>query len=144
MASGGGSPMPGRDLAWKYSSLVEGNINRTICNLCGLLLKSGGIMRFKFHLTYNDPHNNTKKCPRVPPEVKEEIRLMVHDKNKAKVKKTADIQEICAQLRGTMWASDTHLIDEDVEDEVVYMYLTNMHPNKRDAYQSVVCASKVT
>ena len=80
----------------------------------------------------------------MPPEVKEEIRLMVHDKNKAKVKKTADIQEICAQLRGTMWASDTHLIDEDVEDEVVYMYLTNMHPNKRDAYQSVVCASKVT
>ena len=55
-------------------------------------MKSGGITRFKFHLTHNDPHNNTKKCPRVPPEVKEEIQLLVHDKNKAKAKKVADIK----------------------------------------------------
>ncbi|KAL6331599.1 hypothetical protein AAG906_011539 [Vitis piasezkii] len=99
-------------------------------------MKSGGITRFKFHLMYNDPHNNTKKCPRVPPEVKEETRLMVRDKNKAKAKKIADIQEIHAQLRGTMGASDTHLIDEDdddedVEDEDVYMYSTNMHSVSR-------------
>ena len=43
MASGGGSPMPGRDLAWKYCSPVEENRNVTICNFCGLLMKSGGI-----------------------------------------------------------------------------------------------------
>ena len=71
--SGGGPPMPGHDPAWKYCSLVEGNRNETIYNFCGLLMKSGGITRFKFHLTHNDPHNNTKKCIRVPPEVKEEI-----------------------------------------------------------------------
>ena len=106
-------------------------------------------MRFKFHLMHNDLHNNTKKCPRVPPEVKEGIRLMVHDKNKAKVKKIADIQEIRAQSRGTTGASDTHLIDEDdddedAKDEDVYMYPADMHPDERDAYRSGVCASKAT
>ena len=71
--SGGGSPIPGQDLAQKYCSPIEKNINGTICNLCGLLMKSGGITRFKFHLTHKDPHNNTKKCRRVLPEVKEDI-----------------------------------------------------------------------
>ncbi|KAL6330663.1 hypothetical protein AAG906_003274 [Vitis piasezkii] len=41
MASGGGLPMPRRDPTWKYCSLVEGNRNGTICNFCGLLMKSG-------------------------------------------------------------------------------------------------------
>ena len=44
-------------------------------------MKSGSITGFKFHFTHKDPHNNTKKCPRVPLEVKEEIRSMMHDKN---------------------------------------------------------------
>ena len=83
---------------------------------------------------HKDPYNNTKKCPRVPPEVKEEIRSMVHDKTKAKTKKVVDIQEIHAQLHDTMGANDTQLIDEDVEDQDVYMYPTNMHPDERDAY----------
>ena len=112
-------------------------------------MKSGGITRFKFHLTHNDPHNNTKKCPRVSLKVKEEIRLLVHEKNKAKAKKAANIQEIRAQLRGTMGTRDTHLIDkndddEDVEDEDVYRYPIDMHLDERDAYQSVVHASKAS
>ena len=112
-------------------------------------MKSGGITQFKFHLTHNDPHNNTKKCPRVPPEVKEDIQLLVHDKNKAKTKKTVDIQEIRAQLHGTMGTCDTHLIDEDdddddAEDEDVYMYSTYMHSDERDAYRSAVRASKAS
>ena len=45
---GGGSGMFGRDVAWKYCSPVEGNRNETICNFCGLLMKSGGISRFKY------------------------------------------------------------------------------------------------
>ena len=32
--------------------------------------KSGGITHLKFHLSHTDPHSNTKKCPNVPPEVK--------------------------------------------------------------------------
>ena len=82
IASEGGFAMSGRDPAWKYCSPIEGNRNGTLCNSCGLIMKSGGITRFNSHLMCKDPHNNTKKCPRVPPEVKEEIRLLVHDKKK--------------------------------------------------------------
>ena len=44
----------------------------------------------------------------------------------------------------------THLVneddddDEDAEDEDVYMYPTDMHPDERDAYRSVVRASKAS
>ncbi|RVW92896.1 hypothetical protein CK203_040495 [Vitis vinifera] len=46
-----------------------------------------------------------------------------------------------------MGTHDTHLVDEndddeDVEDEDVYMYPTDMHPDERDAYRSAVRASK--
>ncbi|RVW22552.1 hypothetical protein CK203_105655 [Vitis vinifera] len=100
-------------------------------------MKSGGMMRFKSHLTHKDPHNNTKKCPRVPPEVKEEIRLLVHDKQKAKAKKNVDIEDIRSQFCGTMGTHHTHLVnedddDEDAEDEDVYIYPTDMHPDERD------------
>ncbi|KAL6345769.1 hypothetical protein AAG906_017519 [Vitis piasezkii] len=149
MASEGGSAVPGRDPAWKYCLPIEGNRNGTICNFCGLVMKSGGITRFKSHLMHKDPHNNTKKCPRVPPEVKEEIRLLVHDKQKAKAKKNADIEEIRSQLRGTMGTHHTHLVNEDdddenAEDEDVYMYPIDMHPDERDAYRSAVRASKAS
>ncbi|RVW88271.1 hypothetical protein CK203_038651 [Vitis vinifera] len=149
MASEGGSAMPGRDPAWKYCSPIEGNRNGTICNFYELVMKNGGIMRFKSHLTHKDPHNNTKKCPRVPPEVKEEIRSLVHDKKKARAKKNANIEDIRSQLRGTMGTHHTHLVnedddDEDTEDEDVYMYPTDMHPDERDAYRSVISASKAS
>ena len=69
-------------------------------------------------------------------------------KTKAKAKKVIDIQEICAQLCGTIGASDTHLIDEDddddddVNDQDVYMYPIDMHPNEWDAYRYAICALK--
>ena len=107
-------------------------------------MKSGGITRFKSHLTYKNPHNNTKKCSRVPPEVKEEIRLLVHDKQKAKAKKNADIEDIRSQLRGTMGTHHTHLVNEDAENEDVYMYSTDMRPDEWDAYRSGVHGSKST
>ncbi|RVX06633.1 hypothetical protein CK203_029523 [Vitis vinifera] len=67
----------------------------------------------------------------------------------AKAKKNADIEEIRSQLRGTMGTHHTHLVnedddDEDAEDEDVYMYPTDMHPDERDAYRSVVRASKAS
>ena len=68
-------------------------------------------------------------------------------KTKAKAKKVIDIQEICAQLCGTIGVSDTHLIDEDdddedVDDQDVYMYPIDMHPNEWDAYRYAICALK--
>ena len=74
---------------------------------------------------------------------------MVYNKTKAKANKVANIQEIRAKLCGSMGVGDTHLInedddDEDVEDQDVYMYPTNMHPDEWYAHRSVVCASKAT
>ena len=65
------------DLDYKYCSPLEGNRNGTICNFCELVMKSGDISRFKYHLAHRDPNNNTKKCLSVPPEVKEEIRSQI-------------------------------------------------------------------
>ena len=74
---------------------------------------------------------------------------MVYNKTKAKANKVANIQEIRAKLCGSMGVGDTHLInedddDEDVEDQDVYMYPTNMHPDEWSAHRSAVCASKAT
>ena len=43
----------------------------------------------------------------MPPEVKEEIREILHEKSKAKENKTAHIEEIKDQLHGTMGAIHT-------------------------------------
>ncbi len=62
-----------RDPAWKYCLPLEGNKNGTRCKFCNLVLQGGGITRFKFHLTDADPRKNSKKCEKVPPEVRAEI-----------------------------------------------------------------------
>ena len=130
MASGSES----RDHAWRYCTPLEGHKNGTICNYCDLSIKSGGITRLKFHLSHTDPHSNTKKCPNVPPEVKQEMKQFLEHKNKEKSKKAADMEEIRAELRGTMGGKRHTLFDDDEEDEEgdedVYMYPSNMHPDE--------------
>ncbi|KAL6334417.1 hypothetical protein AAG906_014995 [Vitis piasezkii] len=66
---------------------------------------------------YCSPIEGNRNGTILPPEVKEEIRLLVHDKQKAKAKKNADIEEIRSQLRGTMGTHHTHLVNEDDDDE---------------------------
>ena len=73
MASGSG----GRDPAWRYCTPLERHKNGTICNYCGLSIKSGGITHLKFHLSHMDPHSNTKKCPNVPLEIKQEMKQLL-------------------------------------------------------------------
>ena len=80
MVSGSGSGIMGRDPCWKYCTLMEGNKNGTICNYYRLKIKSGKITHFKFHLSHTNPHSNTKKCPNVPPEVKQEISRLLKEK----------------------------------------------------------------
>ena len=145
MASGSG----GRDPAWRYCTPLEGHKNGTICNYCGLSIKSGGITRLKFHLSHTDPHSSTKKCPNVPPEVKQEMKQLLEQKSKAKAKKAAHMDEIRAELRGTMGGKHHTLIDDDDEeeeegDEDVYMYPADMHPDERDEYREAVHASKAS
>ena len=141
---GGRNGTFGRDLAWKYCSPLEGNRNGTICNFCELVMKSGDISRFKYHLAHRDPNNNTKKCISVPPKVKEEIREMLHEKSKAKAKKSAHIEDIWAQLRGTLGVRHTHVMDEGDNDDEEYMYPADMDLDERDAYREAICASKAT
>ena len=105
---GGRNGMFSRDVAWKCCSPVEGNRNWTIYNSCGLLMKSGGISRFKYHLAHKDPNNNTKKCLTMPPKVKEEIQKMLLEKSKAKAKKTAHIEEI-RPIYMALWGPGIHM-----------------------------------
>ena len=144
MASGGG----GRDPAWRHCAPLEGHKNGTICNYCGLSIKSGGITRLKFHLSHTDPHSNTKKCPNVPPEVKQEMKQLLEQKGKAKAKKAADMEEIRAELRGTMRGKHHYLIDDNEEEEEgdgdVHMYPADMHLDERDEYREAVRASKAS
>ena len=76
-----------------------------------------------------------KKCPNVPPEVKQEIRKVLDYKNKEKAKKAADIEEIHAELRSIMGGRVRHLIDDDEdgeeEEKDVYMYPGDMTPDER-------------
>ena len=141
MASGSG----GRDPAWRYCVPLEGHKNGTICNYCGLSIKSGGITCLKFHLSHTDPHSNTKKCPNVPPEVKQEMKQLLEHKGKTKAKKATDMEEIRAELRGIMGGKHHSLIDDDEEeegDEDGHMYPADMHPDERDEYREAVRASK--
>ena len=104
---------------------------------------SGGISRFKFHLSHTDPHSNTKKFPRVPPEVKEEIRELLLKKTKAKAKKVANIEEVRVVLCGTIGDNQRYVIDKDDDDDNdVYMYMTDMLPNEQDAYKVAVRVPK--
>ena len=79
---------------------MEGNKNGTIFNYYSLMIKSGGITRFKFHLSHTDLHSNTKKCPNVPPKLKQATKQLLEQKSKAKAKKATNMEEIRAKLRG--------------------------------------------
>ena len=57
-----------------------------------MVIKSGGIILFKFHLSHKDPNSNSKKCSNVSPKVKKEMRQLFVQRNKAKAKKAVDIE----------------------------------------------------
>ena len=72
-------------------------------------------------------------------EVKQEIMELLDHKNKAKAKKVVDIEEIRAELQGTMGGCHRNLIDEDEDEEEekddVYMYPANMTPDERVEFE---------
>ena len=98
-----------------------------------MVIKSGGITRFKFHLLHTNPHSNSKKCPNVPPEMKKEMRQLLVERNKAKAKKGGG---------GTMGGSHRHIVDDDDDDDDedkeeeddVYMYPAHMNLDERTDY----------
>ena len=89
----------------------------------------------------------------MPVKVKKEMRQLLVERNKAKAKKASNIEEIQAELRGTMGGSHRHLFDDDdgdddndeeneEEDDDVYMYPTDMNPDERADYREACRASK--
>ena len=109
--------------------------------------KSGGITLLKFYLSHTNPHSYTKKCTNMPSEVKQEMKQLLEHKSKTKAKKAVDMEEIRAELRGTVGGRHYTLIDDEEEeegDEDVYIYPTDIHPDERDEYREVVRASKAS
>ena len=76
---------------------LDGNKIGTKCSLCKLVIQSGGITRFQFHLTHINPFKNVRKCPNIPSEVKTEIL----EKDAVKKKKSKLIEIIRTKLRET-------------------------------------------
>ena len=126
------------DPAWQYCTRIEGNKNGTICTFCGDIMQSGGITRFKYHLTGIESHKNVRTCPNVPPEVKNAITQWLKNKEKAKQKKAAMFEDIQQELRGESRESEYE------EEDDVYMYPKDLHPDEREAYINAVQASKAS
>ena len=82
------------------------------------------------------------------------MRQLLVERNKAKVKKAANIEEILTELRGRMGGCHRHLFDDDdggddeeeneEEDDDVYMYSADMNPDERDDYRATCRASKAS
>ena len=74
------------------------------------------------------------------------MRQLLDQKNKENAKKAAYIEEIRAELRGTMGGCNRHLIDDDEdeeeEEEVVYMYPGDMTHDERAEFRAACHASK--
>ena len=72
------------------------------------------------------------------------MRQLLVERNKAKAKKAANIEEIRYELRGTMGGSHGHLFDDgddddegnEEEDDDVYMYPADMSPDERADYRA--------
>ena len=90
----------------------------------------------------------------MPPEVKKEMRQLLVERNKAKAKKAANIEEIRSELQGTMGGSHRHLFDDgdgddddeenEEEDDDVCMYPPDMNPNERADYRAACRAAKAS
>ena len=82
------------------------------------------------------------------PEVKQEMKQLLEQKSKSQAKKATDMEEIRAELQGTMGGKHHSLIDDEEEeeegDEDVHMYSADMHPDERDEYREAVRASKAS
>ena len=74
------------DPAWAYCQPIPNNKNGTICTFCGHIMQSGGITRFKFHLSGKEVYKNVKVCSNVPPEVKKQISQLQKYKETKKKK----------------------------------------------------------
>ena len=75
------------------------------------------------------------------------MKQLLEQKSKTKAKKTTDMEEIRAELRGTIGGRHHTIIDDDEEeegDEDVYMYPADMHSYEQNEYREAVRVSKTS
>ena len=88
----------------------------------------------------------------MPPEVKQEMRQLLDQKNKTKVKKATYIDEIQVEL--AQWGDVIDIsmmrmrmrmrMRKMIEEEDVYMYMVDMTSDERAKYQAACHASKAS
>ena len=83
----------------------------------------------------------------MPPEVKKEMKQLLVERNKAKEEKTANIEEIRAELRSIRGGSHRHIFndgDDEEEEDDVYMYPIDMNPDERADYRAACRVPKTS
>ena len=98
--------MTSKDPARKYCTDVEGKKGALQCSFCGTIFLGGGITRFKYHLSGTDPERNVKTCASAPPEVRDEMRKALKEKEIVKKKKEKIQAQIRAELRGKLGTNE--------------------------------------
>ena len=80
------------DIAWKHGVAVDENDSKRIkCKYCETII-SGGAFRFKHHLAWSS--RDTKACPNVSPEVRDDMRKIVTSMEERKAKKRKSVESM--------------------------------------------------
>ena len=106
-----------------------------------------GSLTLNFTYLIRIPTLIQKKCPNVPSEVKQEMRQLLDLKKKEKVKKAADIEEMRAELRGTMGGPiDISLMMMTMRRKRrrMYMYPGDMTLDEKAEFRATCRASKAS
>ncbi|GAV88909.1 LOW QUALITY PROTEIN: zf-BED domain-containing protein/DUF659 domain-containing protein, partial [Cephalotus follicularis] len=90
------------DPRWEHGDPVPGTRGGTLCKCCGHVMKSGGVTHLKCNLAGNDRQKNVKACEQVPPEVKQEMRLLLKKKAEQNAKNKNKIKGIREELRSNI------------------------------------------
>lgn len=98
----------------KHCVVVPGTTSHFTCKYCGLTTRGGGITRMKLHLSGNDPKKNVKRCDKCPPEVREEMRQLLHEAEMKKKNKSMMKETIRQELRANLDPRLDHREDEDL------------------------------
>ncbi|XP_058091145.1 uncharacterized protein LOC131237418 [Magnolia sinica] len=116
MSGGRGGRQP--DIGWTYGRPIPDNRFGSICNLCGHVLRSGGVTRLKEHLAGG--YRNVVDCPKCPQDVREQMRTILKKNVKTKDERHAREREIREELGRPPYAGEDDVVDLDNDDDPEY------------------------
>lgn len=103
----------------KHCMKVPGTLNHFTCKYCGVTTRGGGVTRMKLHLSGNDPKKNVKRCEKCPPEVRDEMRMLLQEAEMKKKSKHAMEDTIRREMRATLGPVDEeNEFGTDMEQEL--------------------------